>query len=89
MYAEAPCQGFSTANRQRIIDDPRNSLYRAYLQFLQYVRPKFFVMENVVGMAKKLPEIKEDLANISVMNMFLMPKFLRRRIMVYPRIAED
>ena len=55
-----PCQGFSTANRQRIIDDPRNSLYRAYLQFLQYVRPKFFVMENVVGMAKKLPEIKED-----------------------------
>lgn len=55
-----PCQGFSTANRQRIIDDPRNSLYRAYLQFLQYVRPKFFVMENVVGMAKKLLEIKED-----------------------------
>ena len=55
-----PCHGFSTANRQRIIDDPRNSLYRAYLQFLQYVRPKFFVMENVVGMAKKLPEIKED-----------------------------
>lgn len=55
-----PCQGFSTANRQRIIDDPRNSLYRAYLQFLQYVRPKLFVMENVVGMAKKLPEIKED-----------------------------
>lgn len=55
-----PCQGFSTANRQRIIDDPKNSLYRAYLQFLQYVRPKFFVMENVVGMAKKLPEIKED-----------------------------
>ena len=55
-----PCQGFSTANRQRIIDDPRNSLYRAYLQFLQYVRPKFFVMENVVGMTKKLSEIKED-----------------------------
>ena len=55
-----PCQGFSTANRQRIIDDPRNGLYRAYLQFLQYVRPKFFVMENVVGMANKLSEIKDD-----------------------------
>ena len=55
-----PCQGFSTANRQRIIDDPRNGLYRAYLQFLQHVRPKFFVMENVVGMANKLEEIKED-----------------------------
>lgn len=55
-----PCQGFSTANRQRIIDDPRNGLYKAYLQFLQHVRPKFFVMENVVGMLNKLSEIKED-----------------------------
>ena len=55
-----PCQGFSTANRQRIIDDPRNGLYRAYLQFLQHIRPKFFDMENVVGMANKLSEIKED-----------------------------
>ena len=55
-----PCQGFSTANRQRLIDDPRNGLYRAYLQFLQHVRPLFFVMENVVGMANKLSEIRED-----------------------------
>ena len=30
-----PCQGFSMANRQRIIDDPRNSLYKQYLIFLQ------------------------------------------------------
>ena len=29
-----PCQGFSMANRQRIIDDPRNNLYKAYLFFL-------------------------------------------------------
>ena len=55
-----PCQGFSTANRQRIIDDPRNNLYKAYLQFLSVVRPKFFVMENVKGMAQRIPEIKED-----------------------------
>ena len=29
-----PCQGFSMANRQRILDDPRNQLYKAYLTFL-------------------------------------------------------
>lgn len=56
-----PCQGFSMANRQRIIDDPRNTLYKAYLQFLQYVRPKFFLMENVRGMAQKIDEIIDDL----------------------------
>lgn len=55
-----PCQGFSMANRQRIIDDPRNQLYKAYLFFLQHVRPKFFVMENVRGMANKYAEIKEN-----------------------------
>ena len=55
-----PCQGFSMANRQRIIDDPRNQLYKAYLTFLKKVRPQFFVMENVKGMSKKIGEIKDD-----------------------------
>lgn len=58
-----PCQGFSMANRQRILDDPRNQLYKAYLDFLSRVRPKFFIMENVKGMAKKIEEIKGDFAN--------------------------
>lgn len=56
-----PCQGFSMANRQRILDDPRNSLYKQYLIFLQNVRPKFFIMENVKGMMNKIEEIKENL----------------------------
>ncbi len=55
-----PCQGFSMANRQRIIDDPRNNLYRAYLEFLSKTTPKFFIMENVRGMAKKVDEIISD-----------------------------
>lgn len=57
-----PCQGFSMANRQRILDDPRNQLYKAYLYFLSQVRPKFFIMENVKGMSKKIGEIKDDFA---------------------------
>ncbi|WP_330618350.1 DNA cytosine methyltransferase [Pseudobutyrivibrio sp.] len=55
-----PCQGFSMANRQRLIDDPRNQLYKAYLYFLSVTRPKFFIMENVRGMANKIEEIKEN-----------------------------
>ena len=52
-----PCQGFSMANRQRIIDDPRNQLYKAYLTFLSRVRPQFFIMENVRCMINKIDEI--------------------------------
>lgn len=55
-----PCQGFSMANRQRILEDPRNSLYKQYLIFLKNVRPKFFVMENVKGMMNKIEEIKQN-----------------------------
>nr|WP_286429501.1 DNA (cytosine-5-)-methyltransferase [Myroides marinus] len=55
-----PCQGFSMANRQRVIDDPRNILYKSYLEVLKYIQPKFFIMENVKGMLKKAPEILED-----------------------------
>ncbi|MCD8297118.1 MAG: DNA cytosine methyltransferase [Prevotella sp.] len=56
-----PCQGFSMANRQRILDDPRNILYKQFLIFLNHTRPKFFIMENVKGMMKKIDEIKNGL----------------------------
>lgn len=43
-----PCQGFSTAGH-RIIDDERNALYREYFKILSWVKPKFFLIENVTG----------------------------------------
>lgn len=55
-----PCQGFSMANRQRILDDPRNNLYKQYLIFLKHVRPQFFIMENVKGMMNKKDEIVQN-----------------------------
>lgn len=46
-----PCQGFSTAGK-RIMDDPRNQLFREYIRLLRGLQPKVFVMENVSGMVK-------------------------------------
>jgi len=46
-----PCQGFSTAGK-RLIDDPRNQLFREYVRLLQGLQPRVFVMENVSGMVK-------------------------------------
>ena len=59
-----PCQGFSIANQQRIIDDPRNKLYKSYLNVVRQVKPKFFVMENVKGMLKVAEQVVEDFENI-------------------------
>lgn len=44
-----PCQGFSVANSTRSIDDPRNKLFFEYFRFIEVIKPKFFVMENVQG----------------------------------------
>lgn len=43
-----PCQGFSTANRHdKEKDDPRNRLFFEYLRFVDVLKPKAFVIENV------------------------------------------
>ncbi len=46
-----PCQAFSQVrNHTRLIDDPRNSLYREFVGILRTATPPAFVMENVTGM---------------------------------------
>ena len=59
-----PCQGFSMANRQKLINDPRNKLYKYFVDTIEKVKPKFFVMENVEGMLKIKDEIIEDFASL-------------------------
>lgn len=59
-----PCQGFSSANQQRIIDDPRNELYKYYIKAVSKILPKFVVMENVKGMLKVADQVVEDYGNI-------------------------
>ncbi|MEX2973023.1 DNA cytosine methyltransferase [Streptomyces sp. C184] len=60
-----PCQAFSQVrNHSRLIDDPRNSLYREFVAMIGEIRPRAFVMENVPGMAQMgvLEQVITDLA---------------------------
>lgn len=61
-----PCQGFSEANRQRIIDDPRNELYKYFVKAVERIAPKFVVMENVKGMLKVANQVVEDYENLVI-----------------------
>ena len=55
-----PCQGFSTAGRgkkgsrqerlEQFLDDPRNQLFRYFLEVVSYYKPKAIVIENVKGL---------------------------------------
>ena len=43
------CQPFSTAGKRLGINDPRGSLFMDFIRMIDYIRPRFFVMENVKG----------------------------------------
>ena len=95
-----PVKDSSTANRQRIIDDPRNILYKEYLRFLENIRPKFFIIENVRGMMNKMSEITEDIetalgkeynVSFSLFNAknFGVPQNRERLIIIGNRVGVD
>ncbi len=45
-----PCQSFSTAGRRGTLQDPRGTLLWDFLRFVEYMKPKMFLMENVRGL---------------------------------------
>lgn len=50
VFGGPPCQGFSTMGK-RLIDDKRNQLVFHFFRIIDELRPRYFVMENVPGMA--------------------------------------
>lgn len=54
-----PCQGFSMAGN-RIVDDPRNSLYKELLEIVEFLQPDFVVCENVKGLRSMLGGMVEQ-----------------------------
>ena len=80
-----PCQSFSTTGKRGTVQDPRGTLLWHYLRFVEAMRPKMFIMENVRGLMsaalrhrhiKDRPEkgglpLEEDEAPGSVIRLFI------------------
>ena len=67
-----PCQAYSIVGRARMKEsvtcDPRNFLYKHYVEFLKKFKPKMFIFENVPGIlsaanGKHFNDIKEAINN--------------------------
>lgn len=56
-----PCQGFSMAGK-RVEDDVRNQLVFSYIDFIDMVRPKLLLFENVKGFTYAFKKIKDTSA---------------------------
>jgi len=58
-----PCQRYSLSG-YRIVEDGRNSLYRDMVKIIEYIKPKYVLMENVVGLRSMLQgKIEEKIIN--------------------------
>lgn len=60
-----PCQGFSMAGN-RIVDDPRNSLYKELIEIVKELKPEFVICENVKGLRTMLNGLVEMIFVLSV-----------------------
>lgn len=45
-----PCQAFSTAGKRQGVNDVRGTLFGEFVQAVEAIQPRFFVMENVKGL---------------------------------------
>ena len=60
-----PCQGFSLAGN-RIVEDPRNKLYKDMLEIIKELQPLFIVAENVKGLRSMLKGKIEEKIKIDI-----------------------
>jgi len=60
-----PCQGFSMAGK-RDKKDPRNSLFMEFYKYIEYFKPKIFIMENVMGILSMKTENNEKVIDIII-----------------------
>lgn len=94
-----PCQGFSMSGN-RVVDDPRNSLYLEMLEIVKHLKPDFVVCENVEGLrsmlngkveAKILQDYKEAgyEMNVTVLNSadYYVPQIRKRVVFIGNRIG--
>lgn len=63
VHGSPPCKGFSTANDDRDIDDPRNSLVFDFIDWIDELRPPVVTMENVTGMVSITDHFMEKVRN--------------------------
>jgi hypothetical protein len=64
LLAGSPCQGFSLAGRREGLRDKRSVLFFEFLRALYFLKPKYFMLENVVMSKADIDVISQYLGGI-------------------------
>ena len=63
IFGGVPCQGFSLSGL-KFKDDPRNKLYKEFVRIVDGIKPKYFIMENVMGIKPYKEQIIKDFEGV-------------------------
>lgn len=79
----SPCQSFSTSGTRRSFDDPRGQAMIKYIDIVQEIKPKVFLLENVKGllsapMKAKSKDSEEDQTGEEYQNGSALKYFLSK-----------
>ena len=90
-----PCQGFSLANKRRnkVSEDPRNTLFYEFVKTITWYNPKSFVMENVKGLlsmesGQVIKEIQNEFENAGEFGYEVRTKVLKASDFGVPQSRE-
>jgi len=81
VLAGSPCQGFSQAGRGLNFEDPRSKLFFEFVEILNYHKPKYFLLENVM-MKKEYQDVISKYLGVEpvVINSALVSAQNRKRL---------
>lgn len=96
-----PCQGFSrlrTKNQRAAVEDDRNNLVLDFLRFIEVMRPKTVMLENVpaLGRDERFANLREQLQGLGYKSVvqvldaadYQVPQRRKRLIMLASRVHE-
>ena len=96
-----PCQGFSQKGKRKIMDDPRNYLFKYFFEVVSVVRPKYFVLENVPNiLTANNGHFKDEIYNLCSSNGYTLNSAVlnasdygvpqnRRRAIIIGKLGKD
>lgn len=78
----SPCQDLSIAGKRKGLEGERSSLFYKYLEALQVIKPKYFILENVASMKASDKDLISSLVGVEpiMINAALVSAQQRKRL---------